>query len=94
MKDAADAIHRNFERIGRDLRERGFEPLADGGRPDIDRIEAVRLEHHAGGLLRSRGAALDEAADGEAVIAPVDQLAGQLGLFRPSISSRQRSSVI
>jgi hypothetical protein len=31
VKDAADSIHRNFERVGRDLRERGFEPLADGG---------------------------------------------------------------
>ena len=48
VKDPADAVHRNLERVGGDLRERGFEPLADGGRPDIDRVESVRLEHRCG----------------------------------------------
>ncbi len=31
VKDAADEVHRHFERVGRDLREGGLEPLADGG---------------------------------------------------------------
>src|SRR5258708_3330957 len=80
----ADAAHRNSPCMGPHRGDRRFEPLPCSGRPDIDRIGPIGPERHAGALLRSRGAALDEAADGETMVAPVDQLAGQLGLFRPT----------
>src|SRR5262249_8372580 len=83
MKDPADALERDFERVGGDLREGGLEPLADGGGADIDRVASVRLEHDARALLRSGGAALDEAAEREAVIASVDQLARELRGLAP-----------
>src|SRR5262249_59362696 len=59
------------------------QPLAARGRADIDGVKSIRLEHDARALLRSGRAALDEAADCEAVVAPVDQLAGELRLLRP-----------
>ncbi len=88
VEHAADALHRHLERVGSDLCEGGLEPLANGGGADVDGVAAVRLQHDARALFRPSRAALDEAAQRNAVIAPVDQLAGQLR-FRGPVDLRE-----
>src|SRR5947207_14907769 len=80
----ADLFQGQPKRLGRDLRADGFQSLPDVGRADIDRGAAVTVELDARVLARAGGAALDEAHDRRAVVAPVDQLAVQLRLFRPA----------
>ena len=84
MEDAGDAVHRHFERIRRDLREHGLDALADrrGAHEHRDRAVAIDLEPRR--LLGAGGAAFDEAADGETVMAAVDEPALQLGFRRPA----------
>ena len=82
--NVADALHRDFQRIRRDLGEDGLDPLADRGGADEHRHRAVRVDFEPRGLLRAGGAALDEAADREPVIAAVDQPALQLRLLGPA----------
>src|SRR5436305_10428703 len=84
MEDTSDALHGNFQRIGRDLRKRRLKSLPDGRRADEDRVVARRLKHNARAFLWSRRAALDEAANGESVITSLDRLAPQLGLLSPA----------
>ena len=84
VMDAADALHRDFQRVGGDLGEHGLHPLADRGRADEHRDRAAGLDLKPRGLLRAGGAALDEATHSQAVIAPVDQPALQLRLVGPA----------
>ena len=79
-----DSLHGHFERVRRDLHEAGFHALTQCRRADVDRDGSVGLEHEARILLRSGGAALDVAADSEAVVAAVDQLALQFRLLGPA----------
>src|SRR5262249_10823994 len=58
--------------------------LPDRRRADEYRHGAVGFKHKLRGLLRASGAALDEAADGEAVVAAVNELALQLRLLGPA----------
>src|SRR5262249_56685685 len=48
------------------------------------RVSAIGLEHDARGFFRPGRAALDEAADREAVVAAVDQPALRPGFLRPA----------
>src|SRR3954467_12224628 len=84
MPHATDARDVNFKRIGRDLREHGLDALPDRGRAHINREVAVRLQHDARAFLRAGGAALDETGNGDAVMAPVDQLTPERGFLRPT----------
>ena len=79
-----DAIHRHVHGVGGDLRERRLQPLADAGRAHINGQRAVGFQHQTRTLFRARGAAFDEAAHREAVIAAVDQLAFELFLLGPA----------
>src|SRR3546814_6552829 len=69
----ADAVEGQLERVGGNLHHDRLEALPHGGGADIDGDRAVVLQDHAGVLTRTRGAALDEACDSEAVIEAVDQ---------------------
>ena len=82
--DAADALHRQFERIGGDLREHRLDALPDRRRADIDRDRAVGLELEPHVLARAGAAALEVATDADAVIAAVDQPALQRRLLAPA----------
>src|SRR5262249_59728039 len=73
-----------LERISRDLRHDGLNPLPDRRRPDIDRDRAAGFDHHAGVLFRAGAAAFDETGDADPMIAAVDQLAGERELLRPA----------
>ncbi len=48
VEHAADALHRQFERVGGDLREHGLDALPDRRRADIDRDRAVASRARAG----------------------------------------------
>ena len=78
-------VHRHFERVGGDLREHRLDALPDRRRADVDRDRAVALRAPA---ARSRvGPAAPPsmiAADRDAVVAAVDQLALQLRLLGPA----------
>src|SRR5437763_9470842 len=84
VEHAADAIHRHAERVGRDLREDGLEALAVGRRAGVDGERSIAVQHEPRALARTRRAALDIAADADAVVAAVDQLAAELGLLVPA----------
>src|SRR5215468_12119729 len=75
---------RHTERVRGDLRHHRFEALSDRSRADIDRHRAIRLEVEPRRLLRTGSAALDEAGDRDAVVAPVDLAALQRALFLPT----------
>ena len=83
MEHAVDGIERQLQRVRGNLGANRFESLADGRRADIDRDLAVSFEHEARTLLRTGGAAFDVAADGSAVISPLDELALQRSFGRP-----------
>jgi hypothetical protein len=56
--DVADALDRQFQRVGRDLREHGLDALPETtSRRKSGR--AVALQHHAHVLARARAAALE-----------------------------------
>src|SRR3954468_6068249 len=82
--DALDPVHRDFERVGRDLCEYRLDALPDSRRADEDRNGAVLVDLEPRAFLRSRSAALDEAADTDSVIAAVDQLSLQLRFLGPA----------
>src|SRR5215831_20610865 len=84
MMDAADAVHRNFKRIRSDLREHGFDALADRRRADENRDRSVKVYLKPRGFLGTSRSAFNETADREAVIAPVDQLPLELRLVGPT----------
>src|SRR6266849_4232006 len=84
VMDAADAIHRDFQRIRRDLGEHGFDALADRRRTDENRNRSIRVDFKPRRLLGAGGATFDETTDREAVIAPVDQLPLELCLAGPT----------
>ena len=78
-----DPVHRNLEGIRRDLHAHSLQALSKIAGADIDQDRPVRLDFDTRVLLRTRGAALDETADAQAVIAAVDQLSLQAGLLLP-----------
>ena len=78
-----DALERQLERVGGDLRQRGLEPLPQHRGADIDGDRAVVLDRGPRVLL-ARAAALHERHGGEPVIASVDQAALQRLLLRPA----------
>ena len=86
-------VHRHVERIGGDLRQDGFDPLADRGRADIDRHEPSASSTILA-FPRPGGAALDEAADREALMPAVDHgpcrdaFAGPAELLQAAIEGR------
>ena len=82
--DAADPVHRDFERVGGDLREHGLHPLPDRGRADEHRDRAILVDCKPRGLLRAGGTAFDEATDRDPMVAPANELALQLRLLRPA----------
>jgi len=67
VKHTANAPHRHFEGIGRNLGERGFEPLSVGRRANVNRNRAVALKHQPGVLARAGGAAFEITPDRRAV---------------------------
>src|SRR5262249_42568838 len=77
------ALDGNFQGVGGNLRHDRFHALPDCRRADIKRDIAALLDFNSGGLARSRGAALDEARNAQAVIASVHELSNELGLFPP-----------
>ena len=83
VEHAADALHRDGERVGCDLGEHGFQPLAVRRRPGIHGNRSVALDDEPRALPGARGSALDVAADADAVVAAVDQLAVQARLLGP-----------
>src|SRR6185503_6092760 len=73
----AHSLHRQPERIGGDLQAYGLEALADARRAHEHRYPAVGIDHDARALARPGRAALDEAADRDAVVSALHQLALQ-----------------
>src|SRR6266849_5861559 len=84
VMDAADAVHRDFQRIRRDLGEHGFDTLADRRRTDENRNRSIRVDFKARRLLGAGRAAFDETTDREAVIATADQFSLELCLVGPT----------
>src|SRR5271166_622438 len=84
VEHAADAIDRDFQGVGSDLRKGGFETLPHCRGSDEDRDSTVGLEHQPRIFLWAGSAALDEAPDSQSVIAAVDQLALEARLLRPA----------
>ncbi len=52
VEDLVDALHRNFERIGGDLRKHGFDALAHRRRADKDRKRSIGVKRNARTLFR------------------------------------------
>jgi hypothetical protein len=75
VKHAADLVHRQFQRVRRDLRANRLKSLTDRGGTDVNRDLAVRFEHQPRGFVRPRCAAFEVTANGAAAVAPLDQLA-------------------
>jgi len=83
MQDA-DAVQRDFEHVGGDLREDRFDALADGGGSDIDRYRAIHLDRHFRVFARPRTTPFDEAADTQTMVAAIDQPPLQGEFFGPA----------
>ena len=83
MEHVVDALHRQFERVGGDLREHRLDALPDRRRADEHRDLAVGLDEKPRILPRPGAAAFEIAADGDAVVAAVDQRALQLRPLGP-----------
>ena len=79
----ADAFDGDFHRVGRDLAEHGFHPLADGRGSDRHDDHPVGGDRDLGVFARTRGAAFDETSDREAVVAAIDEAALQRLLLVP-----------
>ncbi len=75
--------HRHIERVGGDLPAHRLQALADAGRADIHRDRTVGFDVDAGVLLGAGRAALHEATERDAVIAPVNELALERELVAP-----------
>src|SRR5215470_12620813 len=84
VMDATDAVHRNFQRIRRDLGEHGFDTLADRRRTDENRNRSIRVDFKPRCLLGAGRAAFDETTDCKAVIVTADQLSLELCLVGPA----------
>src|SRR5215216_5629795 len=80
----AESLEWKSKSIRGDLREHGFQPLAERGRAHRDRDRAVGFEHKPDVLPRTRASALDETGDGEPVIASVDEPSLQVSLGVPA----------
>src|SRR5690606_10376537 len=80
----ADAVHRQAGLVGRDLGQHGQQALPQVRRADVDGERAVFLDLQAGALADATAAAFDEAADGDAVVAALHQLALQRQLVVPA----------
>src|SRR5215470_8376315 len=84
VKHPTNALQGHFQRVTGNLRKGRFEPLSHRRGPNIDGECTIGLQYDARGLLGTRGAAFDEAANRKPVIAPTDLLAIELDLFPPA----------
>src|SRR5215472_18534522 len=77
-------VNRHAESVGCDLRDDRLQSLTHRRRADIDGDRTVGLQLQACILPGPRAAALDKAADRNAVVAAVDQFPLQLLFFLPA----------
>ena len=78
-----DLFHRDFQRIGGDLRQHRFQSLTDAGGADLDGDATIRIQTHLGVFTRSGRAAFDKAGQTDAVITTVDESTLQRALLVP-----------
>src|SRR6185312_3340164 len=76
--------HRQPERIARDLREDGLEPLPQRRRADVDRDRAAGAKRELCVFARARAAAFDEAGERQSMMAAFHELALESLLLIPA----------
>ena len=84
VQNRIDALDRQFQGIGGDLRHHGLDALTDATRSRAQRDRSIALKAELDVLARPGGAALDVTANPQTMVSAIDEAALQRSLISPA----------